>query len=259
MFRSLLLACALALPAWAAAPAPLPKGDEVIARAQKRLEKLAEDDASRPPTYSRTNVILQLDDNGKVEKRTEKIYAVQLIRGLPRARVVAVDGRVLSSEEQRTVRAQEERFQRAVAQEKNPDETRPKAWLNDDIRARFLFTTTGRTNFEGRSILMLAFAPRADAPAKTMVDKVINTVHGVVWVDEAEDEIARLDMNMAKSVKFWGGLVGQLDGFDFSILRRRSPEGIWFNRQSFGNIRFRRLFTTMRLQITEHSSELQSR
>lgn len=228
----------------------------MIARVQKRLEKLADTHSTTPPSYMRTNVILQMDGKGNVEKRTEKIYAVQLVRGLPRARVMVVDGRLLSPDEQKIVRAQEDRFQRAIAQEKNPDYVKPKAWLSDDLRDRFVFTTVGRTNHQGRAVLILNFAPNPEAPAKSIVDRVINTINGVVWVDEAEDEIARLEMFMSKSVKLWGGLVGQLDGFDFTIQRRRSTEGVWFNWQSLGNIRFRKLFSNVRLQITENSSEL---
>lgn len=242
--------------AFPAGAATLPDANEIIARVQKRLEKLHDAPNPNPATYTRTNYIVQLDSDGKTNKTTQKIYRVQLVKGLPRARLVAIDGKELSEAEQRNVTAQEERFQRAIAQEKNPDYVKPKAWLTDDIRDRFVFTTTGRTNSNGRSLYMLTFAPRPDAPAKSMIDKVINTIHGGVWVDEEESEIARLDLLMTKPVKFWGGIVGQLDAFDFTIHRARSAAGVWFNRQGLGNIRFRKLWSSMRLQIQENSSDL---
>jgi hypothetical protein len=87
-----------------------------------------------------------------------------------------------------------------------------------------------------------------------MADRIVNKVSGALWVDEAESEIVRLDLHMTEPVKFWGGILGQLDRFDWTLLRRRSPRGIWFNDRSDGMVQIRKLFLSTRYKILEQAS-----
>jgi hypothetical protein len=140
-----------------------------------------------------------------------------------------------------------------LTQDKAPDYSKPKPWLTDDILERFTFTVTGRTNRMRRPALVLEFAPRADAPNRNMADRIVNKISGVIWVDESDSEIVRLDLKMNEPVKFWGGILGQLDRFEWTLLRRRSPFGAWFNESSNGMVQIRKLFTSTRFRISEES------
>ena len=72
----------------------------------------------------------------------------------------------------------------------------------------------------------------SDVPVKQMTDKVLNRLSGVVWVDETEFEVVKLDVHLTEKVSMWGGLLGSMETFQMSLLRARSQEGVWFN-QSF--------------------------
>jgi hypothetical protein len=229
----------------------LPDPKEVLRRLKERMEKVTAD--TNRYQYTRTNVLELLDSKGKVEERSEKTYLVTLKQGLPRARLIVEDGRVLPESEQKVKTAEEQRLQKTIAQDKNPDYKKPKVWINDDLLGRFIFAVIGRTNVDGRSMFILTYTPKADAPAPKMIDKIINKISGVIWVDEEDSEIARLDIHMNNSVKFWGGILGQLDRFDLMLVRKRSDFGIWFNQLTSGLVDMRTLFSTKRMRIREEA------
>jgi hypothetical protein len=230
---------------------PLPDVQDLLKRVEERLDKVTAD--TNHFHYTRTNLVEEIDSNGKVKKTVAKTYLVLLSQGLPRARVVAIDGKALSEAEQKKHRFHEERFQRAIAQEKTPDYEKPKPWLDDELMDRFQFNITGRTNRDGRTLVMVTFSARTNAPAQNMIDRVINKISGALWVDEEEAEIALLELRVNEPVKFWGGILGQLEKFDFTMQRRRSDLGVWFNYITDGVIHFRKLFSTTRFHIFERA------
>ena len=232
----------------------LPKAAEVLQRVQARMDAVFADSPTNRFHYMRTNVIEELDGSSKLKKRTVKTYDVTQYQGLPRSRLIAIDGRRLSPTEEKWQVAEEQRLQRTLAQDKAPDYSKPKPWLTDDILDRFDFTVAGRTNSFRRTALILEFKPKPNAPNHNKADRIVNKVSGALWVDEAESEIVRLDLHMTEPVKFWGGILGQLDRFDWTLLRRRSPRGIWFNDMSDGMVQIRKLFLSTRYKILEQAS-----
>jgi hypothetical protein len=243
---------AILLLAGSAAAQPLPSAKAILKRVEARMELISADATNRYH-YTRTNLLEELASNGKIKKSVQKTYLVLLKNGLPEARVVAVNGKALPESEQRRQTSDERKLQRALTQEKSADSSKPKPWLNEEITDRFQFVVTGRTNFQSRRLLMLTFKPKPDAPAKTMVDRVINKISGALWVDETEDEVALLNIRLMESMRFWGGILGQLDNFDLTMRRQRSPFGVWFNQGTSGFIQIRKLWSTSRFRFTEEA------
>jgi hypothetical protein len=231
----------------------LPSTDNVLKRVQARMETVCADSPTNRLHYYRTNVVEELDSSGKLKKRTVKIYEALQVQGFPRSRLLVIDGRHLSAAEQQWHIAEEQQLQKTLTQDKAVDYSKPKPWLTDDVLDRFDFTVTGRTNRMRRAVLILEFKPKPNAPNHNMTDRIINKISGALWVDEVESEIVRLDLHMSEPVKFWGGILGQLDRFDWTLLRRRSQFGIWFNDTSSGMVQIRKLFTSTRFKISESS------
>lgn len=232
----------------------MPDTAALLKRVEERLEQVNAD--TNRFHYTRTNLVEEFDGSGKIRKRVAKTYLVLLCQGLPRARVVAIDGRKLSDEEQSKHRFHEERLRRGIAQEKAPDYNKPKPWLDEDLLERFDFKIIGRTNRDGRSLVMLTFTAKTNAPAESMIDRVITKINGALWIDEEEAEIAQVELHMTEPVRFWGGILGQLDRCDFTLQRRRSDLGVWFNHITDGVIHFRKLFSTTRYRIFEQGFDL---
>ncbi len=230
---------------------PLPDVKEVLRRLKERSEKVASD--TNVYHYMRTNVIEMTEVDGKEKSRSEKVYRVTLKHGLPRAHLIAEDGKALGESDQKAKTEEEVRFKRKIAMERNPDYVKPKALVDEDLLKRFVFVVTGRTNVDGRTMLMVKFDPKTDAPTPKMIDKIINKVSGALWMDEEEAEIARLDVHLGASVKFWGGILGKLEKFDLTLVRKRSEFGAWFNQLTMGWVQVRTLFTTARMRIQEEA------
>lgn len=249
--RLVIFAAVLLVAASTRSAEALPEASVVLKRLQSRLEQQLS--STNKFTYTRTNTVDELDSGGKLKKRSLKIYRVTQAQGLPRARLVCVDGRWLSESEQRTRTADELRLQRTIAEDKNPDQKKPKAWLTDELLERFQFTVAARTNIQGRSALILTFQPVPDAPVRQMSDRIVNKIRGELWIDEAEDEIVYLQIGTGEAVKFWGGILGQLDRFNWTLHRLRSPFGAWYNSTSMGSIQIRKLFATTQYNLTEVS------
>ncbi len=246
----------LMMVAWPLRAEPLPDAASVLRRMQARLEELCAEPATNRYFYARTNVVEELDGDGRVKKRTDKVYKVTLAHGLPRATLVAVDGRQLSESEQRTRGSEEQRLRRTLTQDKAADQAKPQPWLTDELLERFHFSVRGRTNQSGRAVLMLDFRPQPDAATRSMADRIVNKISGQLWIDEGEAEIVRIELRMEEAVKFWGGILGQIDRFNWSMERSRSQVGVWFNERSAGVFQFRKLFSVSRFQFTEASSSL---
>jgi len=244
----------LAAAIFSACAGELPRADEVLKRVQARMELVCADSPTNRLHYYRTNVIEELDTSGKLKKRTVKIYEALQVQGFPHSRLLVVDGRHLSPAEQEWRTGEERQLQRTLTQDKSPNYSKPKPWLSDDILDRFDFKVTGVTNRMRRAVLILEFTPKPNAPNHNMTDRIINKISGALWVDEVESEIVRLDLHMSEPVKFWGGILGQLDRFEWTLLRRRSQFGIWFNDTSSGMVQIRKLFTSTRFKISEQAS-----
>ncbi len=232
---------------------PLPEPGALLKRVQARMEALSNEPSTNRYFYTRTNVVEELDSDGNLKKRSEKTYLVELVQGLPRSRLVALDGRALPESEQKWRNAEERKLQRSFTPEGSGDDKKAKAWLTDDLLERFIFAVTARTNLQGRAVVIMTFKPEPEAPVKSMVDRIVSNMAGELWIDEEEAEVARIDLGMGQPVKFWGGLLGQIDKFNWTLKRMRTPEGVWFNQLSDGLFQVRKLFSTTRYKLFEES------
>ena len=253
MSRILKFLCVAALSLAAVRAEPLPAAADLLKRVQTRLEQIAAESETNRFQYKRTNVIEELDSDGKTKKRSEKTYEVALVHGLPRAKLIAIDGRGLPESEQRWRNSEEQKLQRTFTPDKSADPQKSKPWLTDDLLDRFKFVVAARTNDHGRAVYIMTFQPRAGAPTKSMVDRIVNNLAGQLWIDAEEAEIARIDIGMSQPVKFWGGLLGQLDRFNWTLHRARSTSGVWFNQLSTGLFQIRKLLATSRFRVSEES------
>lgn len=103
--------------------------------------------------------------------------------------------------------------------------------LNQDLLGRFDFKLIGREPLNGRSALIVDFAPaNKKLPVHNLKDKFINRAAGRVWVDETDYAVVKVDLHLTSQVNVWGGLVGSVWVFHYSFDRERTPEGWWYTR-----------------------------
>ena len=72
-----------------------------------------------------------------------------------------------------------------------------------------LFPVT-RERFRGQDVLVFDFEPNPEFKARSLVEKVIQKLGGVIWIDEKALDVVRLDAFFVNNVKFAGGLLADL-------------------------------------------------
>ena len=234
----------------------LPAASSLIQRVVERAQLVARAEQTNHYTYEKRSIMVELDEQDRVIKSTEKRYEVVLIGGLPFQRLVKVQGRELTVKELEKQNQRETAFrQRVTRVDLSKKAKRREGLATQELVDRFEFKITKRQVIEGRPTLVVTFSPRAGAPEKTMEDKVFQHVFGTVWVDEHEAEIAKLDASVRGPIPLgWFGAVGSLNKFHATLERSRMPDGVWVNRKSSFWIVARKLFSAIRSRTTEESS-----
>jgi hypothetical protein len=64
--------------------------------------------------------------------------------------------------------------------------------------------------YRGQDVLVFDFEGNPEYKAKKMTEKVVQQLAGVVWIDEKQHEVARLEAYFVKDFHFAGGLLANL-------------------------------------------------
>jgi hypothetical protein len=72
------------------------------------------------------------------------------------------------------------------------------------------FVNPRRERFRGQDVLVFDFEPNPEFKARTLVEKVIQKLGGVIWIDEKALDVVRLDAFFVNNMKFAGGLLADL-------------------------------------------------
>ena len=128
-------------------------------------------------------------------------------------------------------------------------------FITSDILAKYQFHLVDRKNLNGRAAYLITFRPaHGKLPAMQLADKLMNHLSGKIWIDEQEFAIARVEVVLNSEVTLWGGALGALRKFDYTLERTRLDENIWFNRVSTGVFEGRKLLSSTNVKITAESS-----
>ena len=74
----------------------------------------------------------------------------------------------------------------------------------------FTFTWLGREAAGGRSLVKVGLEPRPGFRARTSRERVLQSVRATIWIDEAERQLVRGELEVTRDVGFAGGLLGAL-------------------------------------------------
>ncbi len=103
--------------------------------------------------------------------------------------------------------------------------------INPDLVKRYTLTIVGRQTFNGRPTVVVDFKPASsNLPVFNIKDRFLNCVAGRAWVDEAEYQLAKVDLHLTQKVSVLGGLAGTVSKFTFSFERDRTPDGYWYTQ-----------------------------
>jgi hypothetical protein len=239
---------------------PLEPASTILARMTERARQVAGDTSGPVCVYRSLSLMETLDGSGAVRRSREKVYEVTLRQGVTHNRVLAVDGRTLSEDESRAASEKEKRWRDSYAGERGGSMAdRMDQLVNDELVARYEFKTVAREAIRGIDAWVLEFRPKpGDLPADRLIDRVLNLLHGRVWISVAEAEVVRAEVWTQGTLRLWGGFLGSLEFFRLHLDREPTAIGPWFNRHAEITVRGRKLFTTMHVRLREVGGDVRA-
>jgi hypothetical protein len=186
---------------------------------QKEIDKIREN-------YAGTKVEEETDlgGDGKSKKTEIRESTFFYLNGTEVSTLVKKDGKPLSDEEQKkeiervnkeVERLQKEAEKKGQKDEKDKQEGKdPQADDEEISMETFLracqFVNPRRERFRGADVLVFDFEPNPEFKAHTLMEKIIQKLGGVIWIDEKALDVARLDAFFVGDAKIAGGLLADV-------------------------------------------------
>jgi len=190
----------------AAAPMPdIPTLMKEVDKHQKELEKVREN-----YTYSSLQTTQELDSNGQVKKTETEEGEDFFVNGHAIERTVKKNGQPLNEHEEKK---ETERITKLV---EKAEKTPPGQPLEGpDITVSRLLDIMDvrnprRETFRGRATILFDFVGRKDAKTHGLAEDASKKLQGTVWVDEADREIAHLEVSFIDNFHVAGGLLANI-------------------------------------------------
>lgn len=227
--------------------------DQIIQKAVARAQNPAAKPGKGAYTYTKLTVMEELDSAGKVKEHKEKVYQVNFRDGATYAKLVEVNGHAPGQADLKK-QAENESNAKQMTESKSKKCENSEDFLKPEIVERFDFRLLGQTNFNGRATYLVAFQPKnAAPPSRHMVDRLLDRISGMVWIDAEEFEIARAELQLGSEVNLLGGVVGSLKKLAYTMTCTRIDDGLWFRTSSFGDFEGRKLVDAMRIKTSSRA------
>ena len=200
---------------------------------QERIEALLETYA-----YTRKIITRELGKNGVLKETGSEIQQISFYKGYPIERTIERDGKTLSTtqqaDEDKAVAKRIAEIEKLIARNEKtvsdqPDENTRKISLSELLKASRLINPR-RERFRGRDVVVFDFEPNPAFDmknAKSML-KFFGKTAGVIWVDEKDKQLVRVEAYLADNFNVGGGLVVKLKkGATFVAEQDRVNDEIW--------------------------------
>jgi hypothetical protein len=203
---------------------------------QKQIDKIKENYAG-----TRVEEETEYDKTGKVTKNQANEYTFFYLNGDEVSTLVKKDGIPLSEDDQKK---EDEKTRKQIAdiqkdqkkkeekdakakdegkQEKDNDEPGIELFLRTSQ-----FVNPRRERFRGEDVLVFDFEPNPEYKPKSMVEKLVKDLAGVIWVDEKANDVARLEAYFVGDFHLAGGVVANVQsGTSFIFEQAYLNNEVW--------------------------------
>jgi hypothetical protein len=179
----------------------------------------------------------KLDSNGQVKSTSVREYDVFYVGDDEVRHLLAKDGKPLDPREQKKEDAKfnkefDELKKKQAELANNPkkqakQEEEEEAQLSDFLRAE-RFTNPRRVLYRGKEVIAFDFSANPDYKAKKEIDRIVQKLSGILWVDEGAREIVRLEARVDRPVKLGAGLLASLHpGSNLVFEQEKINEEVW--------------------------------
>ncbi len=231
--------------------APIPDIRQLLHEAtehQKQLEKVRE-----TYTYSSTRTIQDIDPNGQVKKTETQEHEAFFVNGHAIERMVKKDGQPLSEHDQQkeTVRVTKlvEKAQKTPPGQPLEGQAISVGRVLEIMDVR----NPRREIYRGRPAIVFDFVGRKDAKTHGLAEDVSKKLQGTVWIDEADRQVAHLEVTFKDDFRVAGGLLASIQkGSNFRFDQAKVNNEIWLPTGGEGSMQAKVLmFKNYRQHFTE--------
>jgi len=234
--------------------APLPDARQLmheVMEHQKQMDKIREN-----YTYSSLQTKQDLDSSGKVVKTETVETEVFFVHGHAIERVVKKNGQPLSEHD-----AQKEtgHVTKEVEKAENTPPGQPLDNQTISVSRILEIMDVGpprREIYRGRPAIVFDFVGRKDAKTHGLAEDASKKLKGTIWVDEADRQVAHLEVAFIDNLHIGGGLVANVEkGSNFHFDQAPVADGLWLPTGGEGMVQARvLLLKSMRQHFTEKVS-----
>jgi hypothetical protein len=236
------------LPVTKPASLSLPFAPGLLSQAQMKelIQKvvandIANDKKQRDYTYIERDVENNLDGKGNTKSTETKTYEVLQVYGEQVQRLIEKDDKPISGKEaakeeekiqkiinKRKNESEKDRRKRAEREEKDHEEGRQ---FEREIADAYNFTLVGTELVGGRETWAITAEPRPGFVPHMKYANFLPKFHGRVWIDKADMQLAKMDVECLDTVS-WGLFLARFHrGSHFMIEQTRVNDEVWLPRQ----------------------------
>lgn len=198
---------------------------------------LENDKRLRDYTYIEHEVENKLDGKGKLQSTESKTYEVLQIYGEQVQRLIEKDDKPLSKKD---ADKEEEKIQKIIEKRKNESDSDRKKRLEREEKDRqqarkfvtevadaYSFRLVGTEQVSGRDSWIIDGEPRPGFVPHMKDSKLLSKFHGRVWIDEADLQLAKMDVECLDTISFGLFLARFHKGSRLILEQTRVNDEVW--------------------------------
>ena len=227
---------------------PLPELEPLLKAITDNQDKI--DEKRERYTCRLIEIERKHDGDGRVKETETRVYEVTPVGSAFVERLMSVNGRELSASERekedkrvqkevediikrREKREEKEERARARGEEKKDD---GDVEIKDFLRISEI-TSVRREVFRGHEVIAFDFEPRKGFKPRNRAEDIVNKLAGTIWVDEAAQQIARLEARLTDSYKIGGGVLASIGASTaFSFDQEKIDDDVWLPASMEANV-----------------------
>jgi hypothetical protein len=243
------------------ANAPLPDIRQLMQQVvehQRQLDKVREN-----YTFNSIQTVQDMDASGSVTKTESEEYNDFFVNGHVIERMVKKNGKPLSADEE------QKETGRVTKLVEKAEKTPPDQPLEGQevsvsrLLAIMDVRNPRRMMFRGRSAIVFDFAGRKDAKTHGIIEDASKELEGTIWIDEADRQVAHLEVSFAANFRIAGGLFANVQKgssfrFDQAPVASAAGSGLWLPTGGEANFQEKLLvFKSIRQHVTDRDFDFQ--
>jgi hypothetical protein len=188
-------------------------------------------------TYQEVVSETTLDSAGKRKKTETKVFDYLILGGSRFKKMVEEDGKALAPDK---ARKEQERMDKAIAKRRDETPELRKKRLDEDAKRKeeaakfrteimeaYRFTIAGEEAINGRKCWKVLAEPKPNYEGKTRLGKILNKMHGAMWISQNNYEWMRVEAETLDKITFGGFLASLGKGATFRMQQMRVNDELW--------------------------------